>query len=191
MLRLSSDSLLLATADGAVGDASVLLLLIVLVVVSVLVLAGGDPEVAVTGLLHGGILAGKVNGLTLVTVAAALRKSAGASGEGRGDGSVLLDPVGKRVLAVLDDAVKIVSITRHRVLRHDKNLRLGSLVTVIRVSGLARGDGSVVNELEEVLAVASDDGHLLRVLTKSIELVGEGSLQLLAGDVGKLGLGDQ
>lgn len=183
MLRLSSDSLLLATADRAVGDANILLLIVILVVVSVLVLAGRNPEVAVTRLLHGGVLAGKVDGLTLVAVATTLRKSAGAGGEGRGDGSVLLDPVGKRVLAVLDDAVKIISITRHTGLRHDKNLRLASLVTVICVSGLARGDGSVVNELKKVLAVASDDGHLLRVLTESIELVGEGSLQLLAGDV--------
>ena len=191
MLHLSSNSLLLATADRAVDDASILLLIVILVAVSVVVLAGRDPEVAVTRLLHGGVLAGKVDGLTLVAIAAALRKGAGAGGEGRGDGSVLLDPVGERVLAVLDDAAKMVSITRDFVLRHDRNLRLASLVAVVCVSGLARGDGSVVNELQEVLAVASDDGHLLRVLTESIELVGEGSLQLLAGDVGKLGLGDQ
>mgnify|MGYP001168577044 CR=1 FL=1 len=76
-------------------------------------------------------------------------------------------------------------------LRHGRNLRLASLVTVVCVSGLARGDGSVVDELQQVLTEASDDGHLLRVLTESIELVGEGSLQLLTGDVGKLGLGDQ
>ena len=114
MLHLSSDSLLFATTDGAVDDASILILVIVLVAVSVVVLAGGDPEVAVARLLHGGVLAGKVDGLTLVAVvAAALRKSAGAGGEGRADGGVLLDPVGERVLAVLDDAVMVVSITRH------------------------------------------------------------------------------
>jgi hypothetical protein len=114
VLRLSSDSLVLATTDGAVGDASILVLVVVLVAVSVVVLAGGDPQVAVARLLHGGILTGKVDGLALVAVvAAALGKSAGTGGEGRADGSVLLDPVGERVLAVLDDAVMVVSITRH------------------------------------------------------------------------------
>jgi hypothetical protein len=42
-----------------------------------------------------------------------------------------------------------------------------------------------------VLAEASDDGELLRVLTESIKLVSKGSLELLAGDVGELGLGDE
>jgi hypothetical protein len=114
VLRLSSDSLLLATTDGAVGDANILVLVVVLVAVSVVVLAGGDPQVAVARLLHGGILTGKVDGLALVAVvAAALGKSAGTGREGRADGSVLLDPVGERVLAVLDDAVMVVSITKH------------------------------------------------------------------------------
>ena len=111
MLRLCSDSLLVAATDGAVDDASILLLIIVLVGAGVVVLAGGDPEVAVT-VLHGGVLVSKVDGLTLVTVATALRKSAGTGGEGRGDGGVLLDPVGERVLAVLDDAAMVVSIMR-------------------------------------------------------------------------------
>ena len=114
MLRLSSDSLLFATTDRAVDDASILVLIVVLVAVSVVVLAGGDPEVAVARLLHGGVLAGKVDGLALVAVvAAALRKGAGAGGEGGADGGVLLNPVGERVLAVLDDAVRVVSITSH------------------------------------------------------------------------------
>jgi hypothetical protein len=186
------DSLLFATTDGAVGDASILVLVVVLVAAGVVVLAGRDPEVAVTRLLHGSVLVGKIDSLTLVAVvAAALGKSAGAGGKGRADGSVLLDPVGERVLAVLDDARMVVSITRHSVLRHGRNLRLASLVAVVCVSGLSRGDGGVVNELQEVLAVSSNDGHLLRVLTESVELVGEGSLQLLTGDVGELGLGDQ
>ena len=71
------------------------------------------------------------------------------------------------------------------------NIRLASLVTIVSVSGLAGSDGGVVNQLEQVLSVASDNGHLLRVLTKSIELVSESCLQLLAGDVGQLGLGNQ
>lgn len=40
-----------------------------------------------------------------------------------------------------------------------------------------------------MLAVASDDGHLLAVLTECIELVLESCLELLASDVGKLSLG--
>ena len=73
-------------------------------------------------------------------------------------------------------------------MRHDANLRLAGLVAVVCVSGLTRGDGSVVNQLQEVLSEASDDGKLLRVLTESVKLVSEGGLQLLAGDVGQLGL---
>jgi hypothetical protein len=42
-----------------------------------------------------------------------------------------------------------------------------------------------------VLAVAGDDGDLLAVLAESVELVLEGSLDLLAGDVGELRFGDQ
>ena len=72
-----------------------------------------------------------------------------------------------------------------------RNLRLAGLVAVVGSAGLARGDGGVVNQLQEVLAVAGDDGHLLRVLTESIKLVVEGSLQLLTSNVGKLGLCDQ
>lgn len=42
-----------------------------------------------------------------------------------------------------------------------------------------------------MLAEASDDGELLRVLTESVELVGESSLQLLTSNVGQLGLSNQ
>ena len=42
-----------------------------------------------------------------------------------------------------------------------------------------------------MLSVAGDDGELLAVLAHGIELVGEGGLELLAGDVGQLGLGDE
>jgi len=37
-----------------------------------------------------------------------------------------------------------------------------------------------------VLAVSSNDGKLLAVLAKGIELVGESRLEFLAGDVGEL-----
>ena len=71
------------------------------------------------------------------------------------------------------------------------DLRLASLVSVVCLSCLARGDWGVIDEFEEVLAESSNDGKLLRVLTESIELVVKGSLELLTGDVGKLGLCDK
>lgn len=105
-------------------------------------------------------------------VSATLGESARAGGKLGRDGGVGGDPVGEGVLAVLDDG-------------------LAGLVAVIGLTGLARGDRGVVNELEEVLAVAGNDGDLLAVLAESVKLVGVGSLDLLAGDVGELGLGDQ
>lgn len=42
-----------------------------------------------------------------------------------------------------------------------------------------------------MLSVAGDDGELLAVLAHGVKLVGEGGLELLAGDVGQLGLGDE
>jgi len=117
-------------------------------------------------------LTGKVDGLTLVTVLAALRKGAGTGRKLGADGGVLLNPVGEGVLAVLDDG-------------------LGGLVSVVGVASLTWSDWGVVDELEKVLTVSGDDGKLLGVLAESIELVVESSLQLLAGDVGKLGLSDE
>lgn len=136
-----------------------------------LVLAGRDPEAGLA-VLEGLVLAGEVMALTSVAGGAALGQGARAGGELGADGGVLLDPVGERVLAVLDDG-------------------LGGLVAVVGLAGLAGSDGGVVDELEEVLAVAGDDGHLLAVLAEGVELVSESSLQLLAGDVGELGLSDE
>lgn len=42
-----------------------------------------------------------------------------------------------------------------------------------------------------MLAVASNDGHFLGVLAQSVELVVEGSLELLPGNVGQLRLSDE
>lgn len=121
-----------------------------------------------------GILVGEVVALTAVAdvVAAALGQTAGAGGELGGDGSVGADPAGEGVLAVLDDG-------------------LAGLVAVVGSAGFTRGDGGVVDELEQVLAVAGNDSDLLAVLAEGVELVGVGSLDLLAGDVGELGLGDE
>jgi len=173
------DSLLAATAV-LVTDLLVLLLILVVDFTLLLELGGWNPETAVVTLvalvavavLEWGILTGKVDGLTLVAVLAALGKVAGTGGKLGADSGVLLNPVGEGVLTVLDDGLR-------------------GLVSVVGVAGLTWGDWGVVNQLEKVLAVSGDDGHLLRVLTESVELVVEGSLQLLAGDVGKLSLGDK
>lgn len=42
-----------------------------------------------------------------------------------------------------------------------------------------------------MLAIAGDNGQFLAMLAESVELVGEGGLELFAGDVGQLGLCDQ
>ena len=104
--------------------------------------------------------------------ATALGKGARTGRELGGDDSVGSDPVGESILAVLNNG-------------------LASLVTVVSGASLARCDWGVVDELEEVLSVAGNDGNLLAVLAQSIELVGVGSLDLLAGDVGELSLGDK
>lgn len=161
---------MLLTATGLAVDGGGGYLVVLVIVLVSLVLAGRDPEARLA--VHGLVLAGEVVTLTSVAGCATLGKSARAGGELGADGSVLLDPVGESILAVLDDS-------------------LGGLVAIVGLASLAGSDGGVVDELEEVLAVAGNDGHLLAVLTKSIELVGEGSLQLLAGDVGKLSLSDE
>lgn len=77
---------------------------VVLIVVTVaLVLSGRNPKtrLSVVKVL---VLTGKVDAFTLGSVAAALRQCAGALRELGGHGSVLRDPVGKGVFAVLDDA---------------------------------------------------------------------------------------
>jgi hypothetical protein len=102
----------------------------------------------------------------------ALREGARAGRELRGHGSVGSDPVGEGVLAVLNDG-------------------LGSLVSVVCSAGLAGGDRGVIDKIQEVLTVASNDSELLTVFAESIELVGVGGLELLAGNVGELGLGDK
>ena len=84
--------------------ACLFLILLIIFIVATLVRAGWDPETALT-VLHSLVLTGKVNGLTLVTVLAALGQSAGASGELGANSSVLLDPVGKSIFAILDDAI--------------------------------------------------------------------------------------
>lgn len=83
-----------------------------------------------------------------------------------------MHPVGQRILTVLND-------------------RLGCFVAVIRGTAFARGDGAVIDEFQEVLAVPGDDGEFLAVLAQGIELVGEGSFQFFTCDIAELGLSNQ
>jgi hypothetical protein len=149
----------------------VILALLLVIVVLLLVLTSLDPRVPV---VERGILAREVVALTTVldVVPPALRQSTGTGGELGGHGGILGDPVGEGVLTVLDDG-------------------LGGLVTVVGGAGLAGGHGGVVDELEEVLAVAGDDGHLLAVLTEGVELVGVRGLDLLTSNVRELGFSDK
>lgn len=72
-----------------------------------------------------------------------------------------------------------------------KDIRLAGLISIVGIPCLARCNGSVINQFEQVLAVPGDDRKLLAVFTESIELVSKGGLELLTGDVGKLSFGDE
>ena len=71
------------------------------------------------------------------------------------------------------------------------DVRLASLIAVISLASLSRSHWGVIDELEEMLAVASNNSKLLAVLAHGIELVGESSLELLAGNVGELSLSNK
>ena len=70
-------------------------------------------------------------------------------------------------------------------------IRLASLVSVVRLAGLAGSDRVVINQFKEMLAVAGNNGQLLAVFAHGIELVSESGLELLAGDVGELSFGNE
>ncbi len=71
------------------------------------------------------------------------------------------------------------------------NLRFAGLVTIVRIASFSWCDWGIINELQQVLSVASNDGNFLTMLTKSIKLVSKCCLELLTGNVGKLGLRDK
>ena len=170
------------------GGRDIIALLIVVTVTSVL--GSRDPQTRLAT-VKGLVLTRQINRLAsmLTAVAAALRKGAGAGGEFGGDGGVLLDPVGKRVFAVLNDAVNesvCVSTSSWHA-----NLRLRGLVSIIGLASLSRGNRGIIYELKEVLSVTGNDCELLAVLAHSIELVGKSGLKLLTSDVGQLGLSNE
>ncbi len=152
----------------------VFILILLLALVGTTMLTRGDPGVAIA--LHGLVLVGEVDALALTVFGGVglppLGEGAGAGRELGADAGVRADPVGQRVLAVLDDG-------------------LGGLVAVIGVASLAGGDGRVVDELEKMLAVPGDDGQFLAVLTHRVELVRECRLEFLARDVAQLGFGHE
>jgi len=108
---------LLAVSSSGVMLLVVVILLLLLVAVCLvlarcLVLGGRNPEAGSSAVVHGLVLSGQVKALALLAAALtpALGKRPGAGGELGGNGSVLLDPVGEGVLAVLDDTVTEISI---------------------------------------------------------------------------------
>ena len=134
-------------------------------------LLGRQPRVTVSG--HGGILLRQVDSFTVLeVVAVTLGEGVGALRETGLDDGLGGNPVAERVLTILDDG-------------------LAGVVAIVGLTGLTGGNGGIVDQLEQVLSVAGDDGNLLGVLAHGVELVLESSLDLLAGDVGQLGLGDQ
>ena len=70
-------------------------------------------------------------------------------------------------------------------------VRFAGLISVIRVASLAGCDGCVVDELEEMLAEAGNNGKLLAMFAESVKLVSKSGLELLARDVGELSLGNK
>jgi len=144
--------------------AAALIALFLIIFVLAGVLVGRHPRLTV----HVVVLVSQIVALSTNAVLSSLGQSAGTGGQLRLDSSAGLNPVGECILAILDDC-------------------LGSLISVVSVACLARCDWGVVNKLEQVLAVAGDDCELLAVLADGVKLVSEGCLDLLAGDVGKLG----
>jgi hypothetical protein len=76
------------------------------------VLGGGDPQTRLA-VLEGLVLAGEVDTFALPasgTLSAALRECARADRKLRRDGGVLLNPVGKGILTILDNPVSVSAV---------------------------------------------------------------------------------
>ena len=59
-----------------------------------------------------------------------------------------------------------------------------SLITVVRSTSLTGSHGSIIDELEEVLSITSNQGDFFAVFSQCVKLVGIRGLDLFAGDVG-------
>ncbi len=157
----------------AVLDRVSLVKVIIILVVLVLVSACWNPRARLIVLVWN-VLARQIMALCVVgsVVTATLGEVACTGGELWIHGSLGVDPVGESVLTILND-------------------RLAGLIAIVSSAGLTRGDWGVVDKLEQVLSITGDKSHLLAVLAQGIELVGEGPLELLTGDVGELGFGNE
>lgn len=157
--------------ERALVDAAGVLLLVLFLILG-LVLAGWDPQAALT--VHGRILSSEIVtlGIALDVVPSSLAQRAGTRRQLAGDGGVGGDPIGQGVLAVLDDS-------------------LGGFVTVIGGTGLAWSDRSLVHEFQQVFTESGNDGELLAVLTQGIKLIRVCCLELLTRNVGQLSFSDQ
>ena len=165
---LSSHALLLTSAFLVVVI-MVHLIIIILILLSTMMLTGRDPRLPV---VHPLILPGQVDAFFVAPGPPPLRERTGPRRELRLNLSILLHPVRERIFAVLDD-------------------RLAGLVPIVGIARLTGSNRRIVDELEEMLAVASTNGHLFAVLAQCVELVGEGCLELFARDVGELGFRDE
>lgn len=164
---LSSNGLtLLLTAAGLAVDSAEYIFTIFIA----RVLIGGQPGVAVTGQRL--VLLGEVDAARFDALLATLGKSTGALRETRLHNGLGGHPVAESIFAILDDG-------------------LAGIVAVVCLAGLAGSHWGVVNQVQKVLAVPGDDGDLFAVLAQSVELILEGGLDLLTGDVGQLGLSDK
>ena len=113
---LCGHPLLVAATNCAVSLRLLLLLFLLVFVAGVLL--GWDPEPRLTA---GGVLAGEVvvnaAGHGRLAGAATLGEVACAGGKLGADGGVGLDPVGERVLAVLDDTMGVGLVVSYRTLQ--------------------------------------------------------------------------
>jgi hypothetical protein len=174
-MRLSRGRLLSAAPSLAISTNSDILFLLIRDLVTRILAMLASRHPAVTVALEGLVLATKINtalSVSLDSRLSSLAESAGATRQAALDDGGAGHPVGQGVFAVLDDG-------------------LAGLVAVVGGAGLAGSHGVVVDQLEEMGAVAGDNGELLAVLTHGVELVGEGSLELLTSDVAELSFGDQ
>jgi hypothetical protein len=141
--------------DGRSSD--LFFFLILFIIILALVSARWDPKTWFP--VERSILACQVMalGISCNVIAAALRKSASTCRELGADSCIGCNPVGKGILAILNNS-------------------FWCLISIICSASLARSNWGIINQLQEMLPVTSDNGELLAVLTEGVELVGIGSL---------------
>lgn len=163
--------------------------ILVILVIVLPVRIGGHPEPTFT-VAQGLVLPGEIDALTLAAVLlTSLGEITSTDTELGGDGRVGFNPVREGILAILNDTVD--GQQRLQWMTKSGNTRFARPFPIIRVSGFAGSNRGIVNQLQQVLAVPSNDRKLLAVFAERIELVGEGCLELLSRNVGQLGFGNE